>query len=92
MASGTVVVAAGNEGSSELVQNGETGLLVPAGDSTAIAQAIAQLHSNPQQYMHISVQAREAVEKEFSIDRVVDKIEQLLVEAASNNRREADVQ
>lgn len=46
-AAGLPVVASGGEGVREALQDGATGLLVPAGDAAALADGIAELNADP---------------------------------------------
>jgi glycogen(starch) synthase len=82
MASGSVVIATGNEGSSELLSNGQTGFLVPSGDPLAVADTVATLYDRPEQFVRVSAQARREVEEKYSIEQTVLHIEQILEQAA----------
>jgi glycosyltransferase involved in cell wall biosynthesis len=56
IASDAVGAAAGG-----LVQDGRTGLVVPAGDSAALARALRRLHDDPALRTRLGAAAREAV-------------------------------
>jgi glycosyltransferase involved in cell wall biosynthesis len=75
MAAGTAVVATATEGAQEVVEDQETGLLVPIGDVERIAEAISTLLSDEHQRKEISRRAQEAVAAKFSLQRMVDEIE-----------------
>ena len=77
MAAGTAVVATATEGAREVIDDQETGLLVPIGDVTRIAESIALLLSDDERRRRISARAREVVRTKFSLQRMVDEIEQL---------------
>ena len=77
MAAGTAVVATATEGAQEVVVDRETGLLVPIGDVVQISEAIALLLSNEAQRTQIGARAREVVNTKFSLQRMVDQIEQI---------------
>ncbi len=67
MASGVPVVASRVSGIPELVEDGETGLLVPPGDAAAVAAAIARLAADDAFRGRLARAAREKVEREFDL-------------------------
>jgi len=77
MAAGTPVVATATEGAREVVVDQETGLLVPIGDVERIAEAIALLLSNEERRTQMGARGREAVNQKFSLQRMVDQIEEI---------------
>jgi len=77
MAAGTAVVATATEGAREVIDDQETGLLVPIGDVGRIAESIALLLSDGERRRQIATCAREAVNTRFSLTRMVDEIEQI---------------
>lgn len=77
MASGTPVVATDTEGAREIIQAGETGLLVPVGDVTALASAIAELLADDDKRVRLSANAQKAVAAKFSVERMVDETEEI---------------
>lgn len=77
MAAGTAVVATATEGAREVIDDQETGLLVPIGDVTRIAEAIAMLLADGERRRQIATHARAAVYARFSLKRMVDEIEQI---------------
>jgi glycosyltransferase involved in cell wall biosynthesis len=70
MALGKPVIATNSGGSVELVIEGETGFLVEAFDSKALAEKISYLISNPNQQQYMGEQARRRVEENFSIENM----------------------
>jgi len=62
----------GNE--KEAIENGKTGLLVKAGDSTALAEAILLLLNEEELYKSIKGLARERTIKLFSWERIVQNL------------------
>lgn len=68
MAQGTTVIATAVAGSSELVKNGETGLLVPPRNSDLLAQAILTLLKNPEQAQKLAKNAKDFA-RQFTIDK-----------------------
>ena len=77
MAAGTAVVATATEGAREVIDDRETGLLVPIGDVTRIADSIAMLLADGERRRQIATRARDAVNARFSLKRMVDEIEQI---------------
>ncbi len=67
MASGVPVVASNLSGIPELVEDGSSGLLVPPGDATALADAIEQIHDTPQFARRLVRAAREKVVEHFNL-------------------------
>jgi glycosyltransferase involved in cell wall biosynthesis/uncharacterized membrane protein len=67
MAAGLPVVATDVGGVSELVLEGETGLLVPRGDTTALAQALERLLRDEDLRRRMAASARARVEREFDL-------------------------
>lgn len=57
----------------EIISDGETGLLVPAADSGALAQAMIQIIQKPQERQLLGAAGRELLLKKFSMDQTVTK-------------------
>jgi len=77
-ASGLPIVATDVGGNSEVVIDGKTGFLVPPKDPEALAQAMVQLMGLPQEERRrVGEAARQYVEANYSLDRVVDQWEAL---------------
>lgn len=66
MASGKPVVAAESGGAPEMVVDGATGILFPAGDADALAAALVRLLRDPELRERMGRLGRERVEQEFS--------------------------
>ena len=73
MASGLPVVATEVGGNAELVAAGETGMLVPAQDPQAMAQALLRYTSDAALRQIHSSAGRHRVEAEFSLDGMVER-------------------
>ncbi len=91
MASGLPIVATAVGGVPELIADGETGRLVPAGSTTALAQALIDMLDQPAQAAELGRAARRRIEQKFSFDRMVDQfarlyLSQLEARAASTKR------
>ena len=82
MAVGTPVVATDAGGSGEVVRDGDTGRLVPAGDPSSLERAIAELLANPEVADRLAAAAGRRLAAEFSFDRMVEQTAALLVRAS----------
>jgi sugar transferase (PEP-CTERM/EpsH1 system associated) len=71
MAAGVPVVATQVGGVDEVVVRGATGLLVPAGDTAALADALARLISDVHLRERMGAQARAHAERHFSVAAMV---------------------
>jgi glycosyltransferase involved in cell wall biosynthesis len=77
MSSGRACIATNIPGSSDIIQDGISGFLVPAEDSDALADAIRKLAHNPQLRSDFSKAARLRAEQKFSIEGEVQGYETL---------------
>jgi sugar transferase (PEP-CTERM/EpsH1 system associated) len=87
MASGLPVVATAVGGNSELVQEGETGQLVPRADPQAMAQAILHYFQNAEEGRRHGGRAREIAEHSYSIANMVDGYVDLYDRMLEGSRR-----
>jgi glycosyltransferase involved in cell wall biosynthesis len=76
MATGLPIVATAIDGNAEAVSSGENGLLVPAGEPAALAQAIVELLRNPSQAAQMGQFGRTHV-SEFGARKMVGEIAEL---------------
>jgi len=76
MACGTPVVGTRVGGLQTLIEDGESGLLVPAGDDTALAEAIHAVLTDHRLRTHLSHGARERAER-FTWNRVGQRMTEL---------------
>ena len=65
-------------GNRAVVVDGETGLVVPAGDAEALARALVQLLSNPELRRRLGAAARRRTAAEFGIEAVARKLSAVL--------------
>jgi glycosyltransferase involved in cell wall biosynthesis len=72
MASGLPVVATRVGGNPEVVADGRTGLLVPAGDPAALAAALLDLWRDPARRRTMGAAGRERVDEVFNISSMID--------------------
>jgi glycosyltransferase involved in cell wall biosynthesis len=87
MAAGRPVVASAVGPIPEIVVDGVTGLLVPPGDSTALAAAIVRLLRDPELASALGRAGRARVERALRIDTMVQRTEALYDELLAERRR-----
>jgi len=80
MACGKPVITTSVEPITQVVQNGKTGILVPPGDSEALAEAIIHLVENPSFAESLGKAARENVKKRYSWEVFAMQLEKILKE------------
>ncbi|GIV17801.1 MAG: hypothetical protein KatS3mg022_3236 [Armatimonadota bacterium] len=83
----TPVVATAVGGVPELVKNGETGWLVPPRNPYALAQAIVEALSNPEEARRRAENAYRHLLQHFTVEKQVDAWEQALHAAVENWKR-----
>lgn len=71
MAAGAGVVAARVGGMPDVIEDGVDGLLVPARDPEALAEAIMKLFDNPERRSNMGYKARRKVTDRYGIERMV---------------------
>jgi len=83
MAAALPVVAIDVGGIPEMVAEGETGFLVPARDTAAFGERLARLASDPAMRGGMGLAGRARARAEFGRGPTVERIEQVLAEAAA---------
>ncbi|MEK7288036.1 MAG: glycosyltransferase family 4 protein [Elusimicrobiota bacterium] len=73
-------VASAVGGLKQIIKDGETGLLVPAGNPEALAQAIIRLLTCPEEAARLAAQGYEEARRKFSHHVMVDRLENLYKE------------
>ncbi|ALA58226.1 glycosyltransferase family 4 protein [Nitrospira moscoviensis] len=81
MAAGLPIVASRVGGIPAVVQDGVNGLLVPPGESRALAEALRSVLRDPQWARRLGEQAGRSIGEEYGIDRMVRAIETAYREA-----------
>lgn len=84
---GTAMVASDTGGIPEVVIDGETGLLVPVGDSRRLAGAIERLLADDQKRKSMGVAARRLWERRFTVPRMIDGMEEIYSKVAVSAAR-----
>lgn len=87
MAAGLAVVATEVGGTPSLIEHEVTGLLVPAGDSAAIAKALIRLEEDPELAARLGDAARARVRTRFGMARMMADLERVYVRALAERRR-----
>ncbi|EGL62500.1 glycosyltransferase [Agrobacterium sp. ATCC 31749] len=82
MMCGRPVVATRGGGVTEIIRDGETGLLVPPGDAAALAAALGTILSDPALAQRLGQSGREDVSDRFSLEETCRSVSALLTEAA----------
>ena len=77
MAAGLPVVAAASEGALEILEDGVTGKLVPAGDPESLAKAINDLLDNPSERSRLGHNALLAARQRYSLMRMATDTERV---------------
>ena len=84
MAGGVPVIATMSEGAREIIDNNQTGRLVPIGDVEALARALDELLSDPKKRDRLSESAQRAVRERFSLERMLAATEQVYQQVIEN--------
>jgi glycosyltransferase involved in cell wall biosynthesis len=75
MAMGLPVIASRCGGTTDMIQDGSSGLLFKPGDSVELADKLASLHSDPQRRREIGEAGRRRQREEFSLRRCAGRID-----------------
>ena len=84
MASGTPVVSTDCGGPSTLIEDGQTGFLVPTGDAEALADRMAHVLTHPEKAWTLGQAGRERVEAEFSVEAAGERFLQVYDELVTD--------
>lgn len=87
LAVGTPLITTPVGGTPEVMTDGETGLLVPAGNVTALAQAISDLRANPGRAASMGAVGRRRVRADFTWQATAEKFEALYAEILARSPR-----
>ena len=81
LAAGRTIVATAVDGTPEVVVDGKTGLTVPPGNSQALAAAIRRMLQEPELRRKMAHAGRDWVLERFSLDRQVQRTQELYLQA-----------
>jgi glycosyltransferase involved in cell wall biosynthesis len=87
LASGVPVVATDLGGTAEMVRDGVSGLLTPAGDAGALAERLDRLERSPDLAAKLGRAGRSIVESEYSLDAQVSAMLSIFREVAPSASR-----
>ncbi len=73
MAAGLATVSSRIGGVVDLVNDGETGLMFPTGDATALAKGLISLVEDPKRRREIGLKARSHVVENYSIEIITQR-------------------
>ena len=90
LTAGLPVVASDIGDMAKLVAHGRTGLLVPPGNSRALAQALTELYDDPRQRARFGSRARRRAESQHGWDVSAQRVETFITEAAARRAKLAD--
>jgi glycosyltransferase involved in cell wall biosynthesis len=80
MACGTAVVSTKTEGAKEIIDGGQSGLLVPVGNAGAVAGALLELLQDEAERKRIGKNAAQRIRQQFTLEQMVDRTEKLYQE------------
>jgi len=83
MAAGTAVVATDTAGAQEIMEEGSSGVLIPIGAISGMAEAIRRLLVDGQRREELADNARRLVHERFSLERMVDETEAVYTQVLS---------
>jgi glycosyltransferase involved in cell wall biosynthesis len=81
LACGTPVIASTNTGGPDIIEDGKNGLIVPAGDSRALQDAMTRLRDDPTLLAGMRVEARNRVERARGWGEYGDRMVNAFVQA-----------
>jgi glycosyltransferase involved in cell wall biosynthesis len=87
MSCGLPTIATDYPGVRAVVDDGETGLVVPAHDPAAVGAAIASLADDPAARRRMGSAGREKAEREWAWPRLIDRMDDAYAEAIAARRR-----
>ena len=82
MACGACVVASNVGGLAEMIQEGESGFLVPPANASFLAQTIIDLLSRPEERKRVGQNARQQAVAQFNTERITEQIVEFFIEVS----------
>jgi glycosyltransferase involved in cell wall biosynthesis len=87
MLSGLVVIATPTGGTTEILADGENGLLFAAGDADDLAKKIICLATDPKLHWRLALAGQQTVKERFTKTKMMDEIESYLQEVFRSSTR-----
>jgi glycosyltransferase involved in cell wall biosynthesis len=87
MAAGLPTVASHVGGNGELVEDGVTGILVPPGNSEALADALLRLLRDPEWSRQVAARGQRLATQNFSFERLIREVDELYTELLERRKR-----
>ncbi|NLG18429.1 MAG: glycosyltransferase family 4 protein [Fibrobacter sp.] len=87
MSAGTPVIAADAGGTSEIIDSGSDGFVVPVKDANALAGKISLLRNNKDLREEMAERALRKIRNSFSIDAMVNNVESVFTESLKQSGR-----
>jgi glycosyltransferase involved in cell wall biosynthesis len=84
MAAGVPVVATMSEGAREIIDDNQTGRLIPIGAVEALGKAIDELLTDPKERDRLGKNAQRAVRERFSLERMLEATERVYRQVLEN--------
>ena len=84
MATEVPVIATASGGPLDIIRSGINGILVPPKDSSALANAVIIVLNNKELARTMGLAAREKVEQEFSVEKMVEETEKVYLSLLKN--------
>jgi glycosyltransferase involved in cell wall biosynthesis len=91
MACGLPVVACKGSGSSEIIEHGETGILIPANDEAALTEALTRLLARPDEASAMGKRGREYVENQASSKDCIRRLESIYLTVVRDKVKHAQM-
>jgi len=82
---GMPIIATNVGGISEAIKHSQNGLVVPSGDSKALAQALCKLLSKAALRLHFSKTAKIDLNRNFTLQKMVSRTERIYLAVAASN-------
>lgn len=84
MASAKPVIGTNVKGISEIILDNKTGILVPPNNVDSLTEAVLRLVNNKDERTNMGLNGRQLIEKEYSVQQMIDKTFQLYKNLYSN--------
>lgn len=87
MATGVPPLATAVGGNAEVIEDGNSGVLVPPGDAKKICEYLLQLAPSPERRRQLGQNARQRIVSHFSLDRMLSRYTEMYCQLMNANQR-----